>query len=166
MLMNETTQVLQYLAGIWRSSTTRSACIGCSHPWFHCLSRQPSLSSRAPCTCHHVFSVGWDLLLHRFFRQTPFCKDVVLLAILPGHLHSFLDHVHRLYPVELTEFVDDITHKVEGTRDAVMRVFTSQLSMWPEKCERWALRSRSSRSWWPLLGLLAEMCSGRQPNVT
>ena len=30
-------------------------------------------------------------------------------------MHSLLDHVHRLYPVELTEFVDDITHKVEGT---------------------------------------------------
>ena len=40
-----------------------------------------------------------------------------------GLLHSLLDHVHRLYPVEFTEFVDDITHKVEGTRDAVMRVF-------------------------------------------
>ena len=27
-----------------------------------------------------------------------------------GLLHSLLDHVHQLYPVELTEFVDDITH--------------------------------------------------------
>ena len=40
-----------------------------------------------------------------------------------GLLHCPLDHVRRLYPVELTEFVDDITHKVEGARDAVMRVF-------------------------------------------
>ena len=40
-----------------------------------------------------------------------------------GLLHSLLDHVHWLYPVELTEFVDDITHKVEGTGAAVLRVF-------------------------------------------
>ena len=40
-----------------------------------------------------------------------------------GLLHSLLDHVHRLYPVELTEFVDDITHKVEGTGASVLRVF-------------------------------------------
>ena len=37
--------------------------------------------------------------------------------------HSLLDHVHRLYPVELTEFVDDVTHKVEGTGASVLRVF-------------------------------------------
>ena len=37
-------------------------------------------------------------------------------------MHGLLDHVHRLYPVELTEFVDDITHKVEGTGVAVLRV--------------------------------------------
>ena len=40
-----------------------------------------------------------------------------------GLLHSLLDHVRRLYPVELTEFVDDITHKVEGTGASVLRVF-------------------------------------------
>ena len=39
-------------------------------------------------------------------------------------LHSLLDHVHRLYPVELTEFVDDVTHKVEGTGASVLRVFS------------------------------------------
>ena len=39
-----------------------------------------------------------------------------------GLLHSLLDHVHRLYSVELTEFVDDITHKVEGTGATVLRV--------------------------------------------
>ena len=38
-------------------------------------------------------------------------------------LHSLLDHNHRLYPVELTEFVDDITHKVEGTGASVLQVF-------------------------------------------
>ena len=37
-------------------------------------------------------------------------------------MHSLLDHVHQLYPVELTEFVDDITHKVEGTGATVLRV--------------------------------------------
>ena len=44
-----------------------------------------------------------------------------------GLLHSLLDHVHRLYPVELTEFVDDITHNFEDTRDAVMRVFSQSV---------------------------------------
>ena len=42
-----------------------------------------------------------------------------------GLLHSLLDHVHRLYPVELTEFVDDITHKVEGTGASVLGFFLS-----------------------------------------
>ena len=37
-------------------------------------------------------------------------------------MHSLLDQVHRLYPVELTEFVDDITHKVEGTGATFLRV--------------------------------------------
>ena len=39
-----------------------------------------------------------------------------------GLLHSLLDPVHRLYPVELTEFGDDITHKVEGTGATVLSV--------------------------------------------
>ena len=42
-----------------------------------------------------------------------------------GLLRSLLYHVHRLYPVELTEFVDDITHKVEGTRASVPAGFSS-----------------------------------------
>ena len=44
-----------------------------------------------------------------------------------GLLHSLLDHVRRLYPVELTEFVDDITHKVEGTGASVLRVFPQSM---------------------------------------
>ena len=129
MLMKETNQLLQYrfswFAGIWRSSTIQFVCIGCSHPWFHCLSRQPSLFLITPCTCHLVFFVGWDLLLHRFFRQTPFCKDVVLLAILPeGSCIACLIMCIGCTLWSSRSFVDDITHRVVGTRDAVMRVFS------------------------------------------
>ena len=37
-------------------------------------------------------------------------------------MHGLLGHVHRPYPLELTEFVDDITRKVEGTGASVLRV--------------------------------------------
>ena len=61
-------------------------------------------------------------------------------------MFSLLDQVHRLYPVELTEFVDDITHKVEGTGATVLRVL-------PQSVEHVAKEMRA-------LGLTVSLKSG------
>ena len=151
MLMNETNQWLQYRFAMvcWDlEQFYDSICL-------HRLITSMLALSFLPATIVMTFTM---YLAPRFLRGLGSVAEPIYPANsilqgcgLPCHfakglLHSFLDHVHQLYPVELTEFVDDITHKVEGTGASVLRVF-------PQSVEHVAREMRA-------LGLTVSLKSG------
>ena len=128
MLMNETNQWLQYRFAMvcWDlEKFYDSICL-------HRLVTSMVALSFLPAIIVMTFTM---YLAPRFLRglgsvAEPICPANSILQgcgfachCARGLLHSLLDHVHQLFPVELTEFVDDITHKVEGTGAWVVRFF-------------------------------------------
>ena len=115
MLMNETNQLLQHRFAMFCWDLEKFYDSICFH-WL--------LTSMVSLTFPPSISVvAYTMYLSpRFFPGVGICcftdfSDKLHVARMwfachfaRGLLHSLLDHVHRLYLVELTEFVDVITH--------------------------------------------------------